>query len=305
MTNSVGTSGQGGARQVAVGCEPAVVLGVGDRLLDDDEPALRFTCDEARRRRLRIRLVHGCEPLLTATALAPTESLETRGQRAAEVLDSMSRHLMAWMGHGSVIECELYAGTSVAALTAASERADLVVVHRRRVGPIRRLHTGSTTSRLIAKSAAPVAVVHDQVGDIRGPVIAVVPAGQTSTDVVHAAAEEAALRACPLQVVVPLSEPLPPSAAEVTGTVVRVEEVNDDVLKRLGAEAQLLVLGPPARPVHGEFGLGHHLRHALASCGCPLMIIPPPTRPPRRGASDQPIAAWRSQPDESSRPAAG
>ena len=239
--------------------------------------------------------MHGGEPLLTATALAPTLPLESRAQRAADALDSLSGAISDLVEGASVIDCQIYPGTSVGALVAASERAAVVVVHRRHIGAIRRLHTGSTTRRLLAKSAAPVVVVHDRSG-LAGPVIAVLSENLGPTVLLATAAQEAELRACPLLVVVAVSELLLQPAADLPGLVVRVTEVTDDLLDRYRTEAQLLVLGRHVEAGLGEFALDHRLRHAVASGGCPVMIVPPPRRPHMPESGDQPIAVWRYAP---------
>ena len=296
MTNSGGRSGAGTGDDVADHDEPAVVLGVGDVPFDANHPAVRFICDDARRRRLPIRLVHGCEPLLTATALAPALPLETRVQRAADELERLSR-AMSDLVHGtSVIDCEIYPGTSVAALVPASQRAALVVVHRRPIGAIRRLHSGSTTRRILAKSAAPVVVVHDRPGGAGGPVITVLCEGLDPTVLLATAVQEAQGRACPLLVVVP-SELLLQETGDLPGSVVRVTEVTEDLLDRYRTEAQLLVLGRHIGGRLNDFGLDQLLRHAVASTGCPVMVVPPPTRlHMQRSGDPRPVVAWRYTP---------
>ena len=213
-----------------------LVLGIDDRPPVAYFQAVRFVADEANRRRADVVVVHGCEPLATPTALAPTQPLserEHRGQMLADAAAVMVRRSLD--SQLNVATC-IDSGTGVSALLELADAAAMIVLQRRSVSAVRRWHTGSTTSRVAGQASCPVVIIRDDHGqsfDRSGIVVGVDDLGQAgfALDVAFA---EAALRSTPLTAIHAWQWP---DLAFAAGYVpLDLDEVNR---MRQAAEAQL------------------------------------------------------------------
>ena len=262
--------------------------------------------------------MHGCTPLTTATAPAPTVPLEGRRRRGTELVESASAHLAHLLDAGRQIECQVTAESGAEALVRLSATASIVVVERRTISGLHRLHTGSTTARVCAQASSPVAVVRSGSDDLADRVgIAV---GIDSRGHAHAALQvafaEASLRqqplmavhawempgpitsytyipACPEELAVPreraaaeLAEALAGYGEEFPDVVVRrhlVQAAATDALLDAATRAAVLVVGRHGQHAVASIGLGGVARHCLQHAQGPV-IVAPPSRAPRRPA---------------------
>lgn len=136
-----------------------VLLGIGDAPLAESRDAVDFAVAEANRRHADLWLVHGCDPLSTLTAPAPTASADERriiGERASAVV---AEYVTGRLDAGRQLRYQVADTTGSEAIVDLSPVASLIVLQRRAVPASRRWHTGSTTSRVCAQAHAPVAVV--------------------------------------------------------------------------------------------------------------------------------------------------
>ncbi len=136
-------------------------LVVGVDASDASLRAARFAADEARRRRVPLRIVHAISWPLDSLVVPPTDldaagwlraGAEALGRRAAAAVD----------GDDLEIEVSVEEGDPVTALRAASEEAQLVVLGSRGVGGVTGLLVGSTANGLVAHARCPVVVLPEE-----------------------------------------------------------------------------------------------------------------------------------------------
>ena len=126
----------------------------------DATRALDWAIDEARRRDLRLLLVHGVE--IGAAAASPygtgmvLEQLEEAGQA---VLDAAQAYAAE---HGATVEVRIEIGSAAHALIEASRHAEMVVVGNRGHGGFMGLLLGSVSSAVVHHAHCPVVVLRPE-----------------------------------------------------------------------------------------------------------------------------------------------
>ena len=286
-----------------------LVLGIDDRPPEAYLQAVRFVADEANRRRADVVVVHGCEPLATATALAPTQPLSERERRGQELADAAAEMVRRSLDSQLNIATYVDSGTGVSALLELADAAAMIVLQRRSVSAARRWHTGSTTSRVAGQASCPVVIIRDDQGqsfDRSGIVVGVDDRGHAgfALDVAFA---EAALRSTPLTAIhawqwpdltfatgyVPLdldevdrtrlaaeaqlAETISEHAAAFPEVAVNTRVVDGPVttlLVKASTAAELLVIGRHGHHRTGSLALGSVARHCIKEAACPVIITP-------------------------------
>jgi nucleotide-binding universal stress UspA family protein len=230
-----GNEGSPGGGRVLVGISAAPVAAQRD--------CLDFAVAEANRRHADLWLVHGCDPLVTATALVPISTLQKRVRSGRELIGAATDDVVGDLDPQLGITTEVAEVSGARALVDLSIRASLVVCQRRAVSAARRWHTGSTTSRVCAQSEAPVAVVTSWSGRLSGSGVVVGVDGHGHSAVaVETALVEARLRGQDLTAVHAWEAPGP---LGTTGYA----PPDDDELEMLGSSATHLLAGLMAGPV--------------------------------------------------------
>ena len=170
---------------------------------------MEFAEQEARRRRVGIRLVHGCEPLDDADQpeAGSITGDTSAGRRTGAPCGGPALRQKA----GSTVDVDwsVQVGTGVEALLEESRTATMLVLQRRAVSALGRAHTGSTTGRTASRAVCPVAVVragHTDSADRSGIVVGLDPEGRAE-GALQQAVVEAELLQEPLIVVEAWSDP--------------------------------------------------------------------------------------------------
>ncbi|HEU5484827.1 MAG TPA: universal stress protein [Microlunatus sp.] len=293
-----------------------VLVGIGDAALSEQRDAVDFAVSEANWRHSDLVLVHGCEPLVTLTALTPTMTPSERFSAGEGIVAVVAEYASTRLSPDRKIRTFVSEGSGAQALLDLADRAALIVCQRRMVSVAHRWHTGSTTSRLCARSEAPVAVIkqggtHEAAS---GVVVGVDGRGHSAM-AVDTAMVEAAVRGQQLTAVhaweppVPLGATgyVPPCDDELDLLRDRAAAVLADVLSdaRVGETGvivePLVVRGPAAAALldasrsavllvvsrhagHGvgSLGLGSVARQVLGKALCPVIVTPPSRRPRRQ-----------------------
>jgi nucleotide-binding universal stress UspA family protein len=289
-----------------------VVLGV-DAHPADIRDALAFAVAEAGRRRVALRLVHGCSPLPMPTTLEPGTPLEDRESYWMKRLDLVAEAAVELAGAPLTVDVRIDPGTGVHALVEESARASLVIVQARAASTVRRIATGSTSTMVAARSLAPTAIIparYLQSQTRAGVVVGVDASG--SSPAVEAAFREAELRHTSVTAVrawnghggqgEPPWRPLDTDEFQAEHdklyedlvTAVRCWTLSypnvpthcelhnlppAEALVTAARNAQLLVVG---RHHHGHLmprALGHTVRRCLARSSCPVVITPERSAP--------------------------
>ena len=296
-----------------------VLVGISAAPVAEQRDCLDFAVVEANRRHADLWLVHGCDPLVTATALVPTSTLQKRIRSGRELIGDATDYVVGDLDPQLGITTEVAEVSGARTLVDLSIRASLVVCQRRAVSAARRWHTGSTTSRVCAQSAAPVAVVTSWSGRLSGSGVVVgVDGNGHSAVAVEAALVEARLRGKDLTAVHAWEAPgplgatgyVPPDddelemlgrratlllAALMAGPCADHDDVSvrqvairgpaAEALLYLGRTAELLVVGRHAGHGVGSLGLGGVARHVLDGSPCPVIVTPPSRRTRRHQSS--------------------
>ena len=286
-----------------------VVVGIGDPPGSPFDSALEFAAQQAQRRHVGIRLVHGCDPLMTPTSLEPGPSLVTRQRAAERMLQVAARSLRRRTGPMVDVDWSVSPGTGVQTLLDESRTAAMLVLQRRVISTLGRMHTGSTTGRTASRAACPVAVVragHTDGADRSGVVVELDSNG-TAGLALREAIAEAEMLSEPLIVIPAWSEPTEASAdgmadepeelrarqdrarldlSEALAGVrsdhpdleIRHEMLEGDLADRLlkaAATARLLVV-PRRRTGHaGSMALGGVAWRCIRAADCPVVVTPP------------------------------
>lgn len=282
-----------------------VVVGVDGT--DESGHAVTWAVAEAARRGLPVRLVHAFEyppPLLpfydAATELGEDHLREVaRGALAAAVA-----HLSG-PGAGATVTGEVVDGVPVEVLRSEAQRAALLVVGTRGLGPYGELLVGSTGTALAAGAACPVVVVPAPRAGARpdGPVVVGVDGSPASQAAVAFACRAAALRGGPLVAVhawrrtprglagqdpedaraetvehdLLLSEALAGGRAEYPEVPVVDQAVRDHPVRALleaARQASLLVVGARGAGGYGGLLLGSTAQAVLQHAPCPVCVVP-------------------------------
>ncbi|WP_371483339.1 universal stress protein [Kitasatospora sp. NBC_00315] len=279
-------------------------LVVGVDSSESSRHALDWAADEAWERHRPLRLVHAW---FGETSRAPAGQEVRVTREAGELLLVSARDHALGRRPGLTVDTELVDGGARDALTAASERAELLTVGARGSGGFARLLLGSTTLHAAAYAACPVVVVRpDADGPGRGGVVVGIRGDGHDDPVLEFALESAQRRNLPLLALHTWAYPLISGAghelppvyeeghiaaehdrllAEVLadrrerfpGTVVRERSVRASTAKELVAasrEHQLLVVGRHGEP-HGPLGrLGSTSQAVVQHAECPVVVVP-------------------------------
>ena len=284
-----------------------VVVGMDDTPLGAFRPTLLAATAEAVRRHVGILLVHGCEPLVTATSFEPGTSAEEREATGRRIVAAAAELVAQQLPDDWPIELCVDPRSGAQALEELSEVAALIVLQRRQTSAIRRWHTGSTTSRVAARAKCPVVVIRENNNPTPPPSVVVVGVDErghagTAVDVAFA---EADLRATGLIAVHAWQPPdltsgfIPPDPEELAeldriaqaelaealaghcelypDVVVHRRVVSAPVVEALVQAcegAELLVVGRHGQQRVGAIALGSVARHCLKQAPCPVMITP-------------------------------
>lgn len=298
-----------------------VVVGICTDRDAEYERALRAASEWAGRRDADVLLLTGVgEP-------GPDHAGDEPGPRfALAEIDRAAEHLALQLDPHQRIHTAAVPASGVDALVTASTSAGLVVLQRRRLGPLSRLLGGSTTAAVAARADCPVLVVHaddpvpDPPGDRAGVVVGVDDRGHAAS-AIAAAFDEASFRGVCLTVVLvwaPIGATFVPpdeSELEVSRTTYgsRLSEQLAGYRERYpDVVVHPMVLPGETAPVLTELSRGHELlvvaRHAddhgvrrnlgsvtrriIEEAHCPVLVTAA-GRPPVRSAADTGRAAGR------------
>lgn len=281
-----------------------VVVGVDGS--DSSLGAVRWAAEEARRRNVMLRLVHG----YTMPAGYPpgfvdprvlVEALESQGR---EWLDQ-ARKTAEEAVPGLTVESVKVGAGAVPALLAESARAGVVVIGTRGLGGFTGLLVGSTAVELAAHSRCPIVIVRTT-GAETGPVVVGVDGTPVGEPAIAFAFEAAAARETDLVAVHTWTDqlleeafsggmaaldfqPLAQEAEQVLGerlagwqeqypqVSVRREVSRDSparALLRNAEDAQLVVVGTRGRGGFRGLLLGSTSQHLLYHAPCPVAVVP-------------------------------
>lgn len=297
--------------------QPAIVVGVAEVVDGGSVAALELAAREANRRRLPVKVVHGCAP---QHQLAPvSESTQaSRIARGRRIVDAAARRISKLTDPGIRLFVTNSVRDGVGLLTDESQTAALIVVQRRELGRVKRASSGSVTSSIAARSHCPVIVVRDEHRRHHGSRLLVgVDGTGRSAHALSAAAALASNRAMPLMVAHawdespsgapdfgywPPTGEAGPSArasahrvlAEATAGLAAkypdlevqhhlVRGAPDVVLRELGHDADMVVVGRHSQTGFGFFALGPVVRSLINTAPCPVLITAaavPPSRSP-------------------------
>jgi nucleotide-binding universal stress UspA family protein len=250
--------------------------------------AVLFGLEEARRRRLPLRLVHVVDEVPAAPPGVLDAALDA-ARRSAPDLE---------------VSTEVPAGRAAAALLVAAHDADVLVVGARGAGGFRGLLLGSVSSQVAAHASCPVVVVRAQRRHQppAAGVIVGVDGSSTSDAAVEFAFEEAALHGFGVTAVhvfgpgevsheAVAAEPRRLAAEEarvLTDSLVGWQQKYPDVavtarlvrghaaatLAGESVDGQLLVVGTRGRGGFGGLLLGSVSQSVLLHAACPVAVVP-------------------------------
>jgi nucleotide-binding universal stress UspA family protein len=169
---------------------------------EDGERAVRFGVEESRRRRCSLRLVHVPHETIPMAPMLPMFSAPVLHEVGAQILKDAERRARELAEDGLSVEVLLEHGPRVAALLAAAEDAQAIVVAPRPAG-IAKLVVGSTTTGLAARADCPVYCVPPGWEPVAGRprVVAGIDGSEASGAVLDAAFEAADQRRAELVIV--------------------------------------------------------------------------------------------------------
>lgn len=177
-----------------------VVVGISTRRDTAYERSLRAAGEWAGRRNVDVKLVAGLGP-------APADAEEDAVSRfALAEIDRAADHLALQLDPNQRIHTIAVHDSGVGALVAESRSAGLVVLQRRRLGPLARLREGSTSAAVAARAECPVLIVHaddplsEASSDFGGVVVGVDDRGHAA-HAIAAAFDEASFRGVSLTAV--------------------------------------------------------------------------------------------------------
>lgn len=279
----------------------AVVVGIGTARDGAYAGALREASDWAGRRGVDLLLLAG------VGRPDPEHPHDDEGPRVALAELAKAAEQLALERHPQQrVHTEAVPEPGLAALVAASTTAGLLVLQRRRLGPLARLRAGSTTAAVAARAACPVLVVHaddprpDTPGTRSGVVVGVDDRGHAAS-ALAAAFEEASFRGTCLTAVMvwaPIGATfVPPDDSELAATrttyAVRLAEQlaghrdrypdvvvhpvvlpgdADLVLSELSRGHELLVVARHADAHGTRHSLGSVTRRILEEAHCPVLV---------------------------------
>lgn len=284
---------------------PADVI-VGIDASPESRTALRWAAAEAGRRGRKLRIVHGVQSRWPDSAFSP-EHAQLAAQLAAPQILAAARADVAEWAPNVEVDATTGVGGGSAALVAAAQPGDLVVVGNRGHSTFAALLAGSTCQQVALHAPTSVVVVRGRIGRAGGIVVGF-DGSPMAEDVLTAAFDMAEARGCPLTVlrafrpstpawpadspppdllnamtarlalqvelaesVLPLSDKYPTVTAEVhvaSGDAA-------DLLVEASRTAELVVVGSRG---HGGFAgllLGSVGLHLMHHSHCPVLIARP------------------------------
>ncbi|GAA4202558.1 universal stress protein [Actinocatenispora rupis] len=256
--------------------------------------AVGWAADEARLRRLPLRLLHVVDwPVQDAAArsVAGVEVLQQLRTEGRRILDDRYDYVRALSPELSV-SAYLYDGNPAHRLVAESAEADLVVLGRRGLGGFRGLLLGSVSTQVSAHAYAPVLVVPPGTSALHtspARIVVGVDGSPGATYAVECAFAEAAMRRVPL-LAVQVWQPMPYEphpGGRVIGEAVApwrekypAVEVEERLVTGPPAAALLALLDAESLVVAGSRGRGGFRGLLLGSVGqallhhapCPVLV---------------------------------
>ncbi len=295
-----------------------VVVGISTAHDTEYERSLRAAGEWAGRRDVDVLLLTG------VGGSGPVEPAEDpRDRFVLAEIDRAADHLALQLDPHRRIHTSAVPGSGADALVAASRTAGLLVLQRRRLGPLARWRAGSTTAAVAARAECPVLIVHaddplsEPSGDRVGVVVGVDARGHAGR-AIAAAFEEASFRGVGLTAVVvgaPLGPTVvPPDAGELeasrTGYALQLSEQLAGYRDRYpDVEVQPVVRAGETAAVLAEVSRGHELlvvsrhtdghgvrrdlgpvtRRVLEEAHCPVLVVGAdrPGHPTRHRRSDE------------------
>jgi nucleotide-binding universal stress UspA family protein len=291
-----------------------VVVGVNGALAGCRH-ALVFAAHEARLRNLAVRLVHGCEPLVTLTERQPPVPLVARERQARRQLRDAAEALRPLLDAGATVEFRIDPRTGVDVLLDESTTAELIVVQRRDLTTLGRITAGSTSSAVAARADCPVVVTRAGLRTSRNDtgVLVGVDGPRGADAAVQLAFTRAAVRRARLTAIQVLTQAEgcwghSPRATEASTAahdlatsalaelikhharsfpdvvVVQIVLAGDavDALREATASAELLVIGRNGGKERDPRALGSRARQLINTAHCPILVAPPSVRPGAR-----------------------
>lgn len=267
--------------------------------------ALHWATAEARRRDARLQIIHAVRPHWPDSALSPRHARLTAQRQAPKIIEAARADVREWAPDVEV-GAHSEVGGGAAALIAAAQPGDLVVVGSRGHSEFSALLAGSTCQQVAMHAPTSVVVVRGCTGRVHGGVVAgfdgssddvlavafemadalrcpltvlrafrpstpAWPADAPPPDVLNATTAQAALRADLQAIVLPLVEKYPAVRVEV-----QVAGGNPaQLLVEASRDAQLVVVGSRG---HGGFAgllLGSVGLHLVHHAGCPVLLARP------------------------------
>ncbi|HEU4546885.1 MAG TPA: universal stress protein, partial [Microlunatus sp.] len=236
------------------------------------------------------------------------DGADDRGRIALSEIGAAADHLALQLEPAQRVHTSISERSGVDALLAASTSAGVVVLQRRRLGPLARIRGGSTSALVAARATCPVLLVHpdDPVpasdGTRPGILVGVDPRGHAAHAIAEAFAE-ASWRNVPLTAVLAWEAPgptfVPPgpseteflhasAAAELAAQLAGHREQYPDVevhqsvlwgrpvpvLADLSAGYELLVVARHTEGRRGRGNLGSETRRLIEEAHCSVLITP-------------------------------
>lgn len=213
--------------------------------------ALELATQEAARRGTALHVVYAFPWLATAHGweFAPeADALEAAGRVVTDAVDRASA-----LRADLTVTGQLIVDDPAVVLVEASERASLVVVGARGLGPVTGPLLGSVSQKVAAHARGPVLVVREEAAEDGGPVaVGADPAGETP-EVMEYAFEEAVRRRTGVLVVLATErESVPPAYAD-DQVLDLLREATAQTRQRTSAEVQSWAARYPGVPVEEVF----------------------------------------------------
>lgn len=282
---------------------PKVVVGVDGS--DDGLRAARYGAGTARLLQGDLMLVNAVDDTLMAGAWGVVYDPDVLQEAGLTATEQAKAEVLSMGLPEERVHTEVVMGSPGGVMTRLSEEATLLVVGRRAASGLERMFVGSTSVSVVSNAACPVVVISAAatprpVGDkhLIGVGLQTDPG---ASDTLHAAFEQARLRAARLEIVHVVQPPvgilsrkLSPkqldeqarfaqggleaiaakTAADFPGIEYRAQVVVGSPINELvgrSAHFDLLVLGMGGPSLPG-FGLGGMMRGLMAHAECPLYI---------------------------------
>ena len=266
--------------------------------------ALRWATAEAERRGRTLRIVHGVRSHWADSAFSPEHALLAAQRKASEILATAAADARTW-APGIEVVTRSHLGSGAAALIAAADAGDLVVVGSRGHSEFAALLAGSTCQQVAMHAPTSVVVVRGNPDRVHGGIVAGFDGSPLAEAVLTTAFDAAEARSRPLTILRayrpstpawPADAPPPeifnattaqaaleadvrstllPLADKYPTVAVRVEVDGGNPVQLLveaSRDAQLVVVGSRG---HGGFAgllLGSVGLHLIHHADCPVLL---------------------------------